>query len=168
MLCESIVSSFTCNGHLCNCHLHYLSLYLNLWKRTMQFSILRALILTGLYCLHCAKLLHCHIYHTFRTRIGIVCFARLLFIPVYSSNGVSCKVCSPSCFLLMGFWNLHSYCCTTSPGRWHFCGGVLLRGSTGSRDIPYIENPYFCHAAIGCVEETLISPENNLILNFVT
>lgn len=49
-----------------------------------------------------------------------------------------------------------------------FCGGVLPRGSIGSRDIPYLENLYFCCAAIGCIEEILMSPEHNLILNFVT
>lgn len=97
----------------------------------------------------------------------ILFFAWLLFIPIDSSNGLSCKVCSSSCFLLMGFWNLHIYCCTTSLGRWDFCEGVLPRDSIGPRDIPYIENPYLHCTAVDCVEETLVSPENNLILNFL-
>lgn len=67
-------------------------------------------------------------YITFsRQEQEIVYFARLLFISVYSSNRISCKVRSPSCFLLMDFWNLYSYCCTTSLGRQDFCGGVLPR-----------------------------------------
>lgn len=77
-------------------------------------------------------------------------------------------VCSPSCFLLMGFWNLHSCCCTTSLGRQDFCGHVLSRDSIGSRDVSYLENPYLCHVVICCMEETLLNPENNIFLNFAT
>lgn len=132
-LCGSIVSCFTCGANLCNCHLNYLYLYLILWKRTMQFSTLRDLGVTELYCLHHAELLYREICHIFETRTGNCMFC---LAAVYSCNRRSRKVCNPSCFPLMGFWNLHFCCCTSSFGRWDFCSGFLPRDSVGFRNMP--------------------------------
>lgn len=74
----------------------------------------------------CRITLLSHISH-FQDKNRKLCILPSCCLFLYSSNRISCKVCSPSCFLLMDFWNLHSYCCTTSLGRQDFCGDVLPR-----------------------------------------
>lgn len=71
-------------------------------------------------------------------------------------------------FSLDGFLELAFLLLYNISWKTGFLWSCLTQGSTGSRDMPYIENPYFCRAAIGCIEEMLMSPENNVILNFVT
>lgn len=146
----------------CSWHLHYLFHFLKMRKRTMQLSILRAFVVIRLFTVCRIALLPCMSY--FQGKPRKLYFVQLPFIDVYFLTWY--LESSPSCFLLMGFCNLHSYCCTTSLGRQDFCGCVLSRDSIGSRDILHIENSYLCHAVICCMEETLLNPENN-ILNFV-